>query len=521
MSGPRPVAAADRMTPNHASPLLSCRGLTKRFGGGPLACDRVDLDLFAGRIHVLLGENGAGKSTLMSMLSGWVRPDAGTLFLDETPFFPRSPALAARKGIGMVHQRFSLIEALSGAENLALAAGRALSPRAASDLARRIGLPLDPRKRVAELSMGERQRLEILKLLSRDARILILDEPTSVLAPMEIGGLYDALRRLADQGRAVALITHKLSEIAEVADEVSVMRHGRMAARNLTRRGGASGEWDTAELLRHMAGREVPGVSAKRAGAPKTAPGEIVLRAHALCGPDGPAAGAGVNLEVARGEVLAIVGVAGNGQGALAAMLGGMARPARGELSVLGRRPDRELVAYVPEDRHGTATVASMTLSENMLLTAAGRRGAVFSRKAGARAAEQAIDSLRVAASGADCLARELSGGNLQKFILARELSKSAPLLVMEQPTQGLDALSVSEVHAAILRAARTAAVVLVTGDPAEALSLADRVAVIFKGRIVGMLGSDEPDALDRIGRLMAGLVPERHAGAGRAGKEG
>ncbi|MDQ7834732.1 MAG: ABC transporter ATP-binding protein [Humidesulfovibrio sp.] len=498
-------------------PLLSCRGLTKRFIGPEgvvLANDSVDLDLHAGSIHALLGENGAGKSTLMSMLSGWHRPDAGTLAISGAELALRSPAAAMRAGIGMVHQRFSLVEALTGAENLALAAGGAPDPKAASELAERFGLALDPRRRVAELSMGERQRLEILKLLSRDARILILDEPTSVLAPAEISGLIGTLRRLADEGRAVVLITHKLSEVAGAADEVSVLRRGRMVARNLPREAGSPAGWDMARLSGLMVGQEL----AEDAPRPARTRGETVLSVRGLTAKAAPGqlpAFADVDFEVARGEVLAIVGVAGNGQEALAATLGGMERPGRGSAQVLGRdigtrtggfRTGRDLVAYVPEDRHGAATVPGLSLAENLLLSTTAARGALFSSRAGRNAAEAAIQALNVTASGPGALARELSGGNLQKFILARELAKGAPLLLVEQPTQGLDVLAVSEVHEAIRRAAESAAVLLVTGDPAEALALAERVAVIYRGRILGVVDAAERGAFDRVGRLMAGL---------------
>ncbi|PKN08247.1 MAG: ABC transporter ATP-binding protein [Deltaproteobacteria bacterium HGW-Deltaproteobacteria-8] len=499
------------MRSSETPPLLSCHGLSKRFGasvgaGGVLANDAVDLDLYAGCIHALLGENGAGKSTLMSMLSGWLTPDSGEMRLSGAPLVLRSPAAALRAGIGMVHQRFSLVEALSVAENLALAAGGAPDPKAAAELAQRFGLALDPRRRVAELCMGERQRLEILKMLALGARILILDEPTSVLAPSEIGTLYANLRRLAGEGRAVVLITHKLPEIAGAADEVSVLRRGRMVARNLPRDPALPDGWNMAALSGLMVGRELPGESA----APRRKPGEAVLRVRGLCGQGQPPVFSDIDFEVARGETFAIVGVAGNGQEALTATLGGMERPASGSVEVLGRpigpRTGRDLVAYVPEDRHGAATVPDLTLAENLLLSTTGSRGAFFSRRAGARAAAAAIKALDVTASGPEALARELSGGNLQKFILARELAKAAPLLLVEQPTQGLDVLAVSEVHAAIRHAAESAAVLLVTGDPLEALALAGRVAVLFRGRIAGVVDATAPDAFDRVGRLMAGL---------------
>ncbi len=490
----------------HDTPLLACRGLTKRFGSFT-ANDAVDLDLHAGRVHALLGENGAGKSTLMGMLAGSRRPDSGTILLRGRPVRLDSPARSLRLGIGMVHQRFMLVGPLSVAENLSLALGRLLGPGEVRDLGERFGIPVEPERRIDDLSMGERQRVEILKLLARDAGVLILDEPTSVLAPEEILELYALLRRLAADGRAVVFVSHKLEEIGLAADEVSILRRGRVVARNL----GPASELDPAELARLMMGGEsgTPPARLRRAA------GETVFSARGLGGSDaqGLPAFSGVDIEARQGEIVAVTAVAGNGLEALAQALGGVRPPVSGRIVFLGRDmdarrwpPERERVAFVPEDRHGQATVPDLTLRENFLLTTPGGRS-LFPDFAGAdRLVRRAIEEFRIAASGPGALARELSGGNLQKFILARELHKEAPLLVVEQPTQGLDVSAVAEVRAALERAADDAAVILLTGDPEEALALASRVMVLYRGRPAGWVDSGAPGALDVLGRLMSGL---------------
>jgi simple sugar transport system ATP-binding protein len=489
------------MTQN--APLLSCRGLTKRFGPFT-ANEAVDLDLFAGRVHALLGENGAGKSTLMHMLSGRYRPDAGQILLSGRPVRFASPAQSLRRGIGMVHQRFLLVEPLTVAENLSLSLGRLLPAAEVRALSERFGVAVDPQRRVEDLSMGERQRVEILKLLAREASVLILDEPTSVLVPEEARELYALLRALALGGRAVVFISHKLEEIGRTADEVTVLRRGRVVARNLA----PASDLDPAELARLMTGSALP----EREQAARPEPGELVFAATGLAGGEGTGF-SGVDLQVRKGEILAVVGVAGNGQEALAAALGGVRPFAAGEIAFLGRSlparrwgGQRGSVAYVPEDRHGRATAPDLDLVDNFLLTSPCGAGLLPDFAEAERRVRRAMEEFRIAASGPGAKARQLSGGNLQKFILAREMDRRVPLLVAEQPTQGLDVAALAEIQAALRRAARDRAVILFTGDPEEALALGSRVGVMYRGRLTLCPGGSGPQALERLGRLMAGL---------------
>ena len=487
------------------TPLLACRGLTKRFG--PFTANAaVDLDLFAGRVHALLGENGAGKSTLMHMLSGRYRPDAGSILLQGQPVRFASPAQSLRRGIGMVHQRFLLVEPLTVAENLSLGLGRLVSAAEVRDLSQRFGVAVDPVRRVEDLSMGERQRVEILKLLARDARVLILDEPASVLAPEEARELYALLRVLARDGRAVVFISHKLEEIGRSADEVTVLRRGRVVARGLA----PASDLDPADLARLMTGGEPAPVDQSA----RPEPGEVVFAGTGLAGGDSRGMGfSGIDLTVRRGEIFAVVGVAGNGQEDLAAALGGVRPFAAGEITFLGQGlpaqrwgGHRRAVAYVPEDRHGRATAPDLDLTDNYLLTAACGAGFLPDFAEAGRRVRRALEAFRIAAPGPGARARQLSGGNLQKFILARELDREAPLLVAEQPTQGLDVAALAEIQAVLRRAASDRAVILFTGDPEEALALGSRVAVMYRGRLAGTLNPADPGALDRVGRLMAGL---------------
>ena len=488
---------------SQTAPLLACRGLTKRFGAFT-ANDAVDLDLYAGRVHALLGENGAGKSTLMHMLSGRYRPDSGSILLSGRPVRFASPAQSLRRGIGMVHQRFLLVEPMSVAENLSLALGRLLSAAEVRDLSERFGVAVDPGRLVEDLSMGERQRVEILKLLARDASVLILDEPASVLVPEEARELFALLRTLAQAGRAVVFISHKLEEIGRTADEVTVLRRGRVVARGLA----PAADLDPAELARLMTGSALP-----EHGQPaRPEPGGVVFAATGLAGGEGTGF-RDVDLSLRRGEILAVVGVAGNGQEALAAALGGVRPFAAGEIIFEGRAlsarrwaSQRESVAYVPEDRHGRATAPDLDLVDNYLLTSSCGTGLLPDFGEAARRVRQAIEEFRIAAPGPGIKARQLSGGNLQKFILARELDREAPLLVAEQPTQGLDVAALAEIQAALRKAAADRAVILFTGDPEEALALGSRVAVMYRGRLTLCPDPAGPGALDRLGRLMAGL---------------
>ena len=434
------------------APLLACRGVSKRFGA-VLANQDVDLEAFAGEVLAVLGENGAGKSTLMSILAGRYRPDAGEVLLDGKPVRPGSPAEALRRGIGMVYQRFALVEPLTAAENVLLAArarGRADLAgvrRRMAELAGRYGLAVDPDRPVADLSMGERQRVEIVKLLVQEARALIFDEPTAVLAQPEVEGFFRVLKRLTADGRAVLFITHKLEEVLAAADRIAILRRGRVMARLLPSEVGSR-----RDLARLMVGREF----VLRVDKPTLTPGRTVLAAENLSGPGF----ADVSLTVRQGEIVSVVGVAGNGQAELAATLAGLARAGSGRISFLGEdyTPARWAarrgpgLAYVPEDRNGAGCVRDMDLAENLALTRLPEfsRGPWLDRGRMRRAAQEAIRGFAIQPPDARARAGGLSGGNLQKLILARELGREPALFLAESPTQGLDAAASQDVWQAL-----------------------------------------------------------------------
>jgi ABC-type uncharacterized transport system ATPase subunit len=497
-------------------PVTVMLGITKRFPD-ILANDQIDLTIEPGTIHALLGENGAGKTTLMNILSGRYRPDAGEIRMGGRPVRWESPRDALRSGIGMVHQHFMLVGPQTVAENtiLGLDAPRVLLRRGrihreVRELSEAYGLPVDPGARIDELSLGQQQRVEILKLLYRRTDLLILDEPTAALTPVEIGELFSTLRRIAREGRSVVFITHKLEEVMEIADRITVLRQGRRVA-DLAR--GAVGS--RRELARLMVGREVL-LGAERS---PVAPGEVVLELRDCSGLDtrGYPAFRWITFAVRRGEIFSIVGVAGNGQAQLVAAITGRGRLSAGRLSVLGRPIDRTApplanrIGYIPEDRTGTGSVASLDLIDNLVLTTYPRffRSGLF-RPAAARVhAQELLDKFRVAAPAPEARARQLSGGNLQKLILARELSKGSRLIVAEQPTRGLDVGAAAEVWDELLRQREQAGILLVTGDLTEALSLSDRIGVIFRGEFMGVLSARDEKAMAEIGPMMAGMRAE------------
>jgi simple sugar transport system ATP-binding protein len=483
------------------APVLRLQGITKRFGT-LVANDAISLALARGEVLALLGENGAGKSTLVSILFGHYVADAGTVEVDGRALAPGDPAAALAAGIGLVHQHFTLADNLTvldnvmlGTEPLArLRSRRAQAKRKLQEIAARFGLAVDPGATVASLSVGEKQRVEILKALYRGARILILDEPTAVLTPQESERLFATLRQFVDAGLAVIFISHKLDEVLAVADRIAVLRDGRLVA------DVARAHTDKNELAQRMVGRAPPALPARRARVP--GPPVLELRdvvAHGL---------AGANLAVRAGEIVAIAGVAGNGQAALADVLFGLARPTAGSVRLRGAAypaAPRALaaagVARVPADRRGIGCVGDLSLAENAALERL--RAREFAR-AGVlkRAAMRAFARALVAqfdvrgadlanGRGLDAPARRLSGGNLQKLILGRALSAVAarsepPLIVADQPTWGLDVGAVAAIHAR-LAAARDdgAAVLLISEDLEEIFALADRIGVINRGRIV------------------------------------
>jgi ABC-type uncharacterized transport system ATPase subunit len=487
------------------------RGIVKRFGD-VVANDGVDFTLAPGTIHALLGENGAGKTTLMRVLYGLARPDAGEILVAGVRADIRSPADAIAAGIGMVTQHFSLVAPMTVAENVVLGdeGGFRLNLRAArarvSRASERVGIAVDPDARVGGLSVGERQRVEIVKALSRDCRVLVLDEPTAVLVPQQVEALFGALRRLRDEGLAVVFITHKLREVMEVSDEVTVLRQGRVPGRVATR------ATDERELGRMMIGRPLTGV-ARTGDAPA---GEIVLRVDRLAAADalGLPALRDLSLEVRAGEIVGIAGVSGNGQTELAEVLSGMRRPTGGSVSIggvdiTGASPAEVTAARVgriPEDRQASV-VRDLSVAYNLVLEDlhAYRRGPVLDEGRIRAKAAELIERFAIKARPGD-LVGTLSGGNVQKVLLARVLAREPKLLVVAQPTQGLDVGATEYVRSQLLaQRAAGAAVLLISEELEELLALADRLVVMYEGELVGRFDRADVD-VDRLGLLMAGM---------------
>ena len=508
--------------------MLRMRGISKSYGS-VRANRSIDLEVPAGRIVGLLGENGSGKTTLMNILFGMVAPDEGTILWRDRPLAAHSPREAIAAGIGMIHQHFMLVPAMTVTENVMLgwdATGRWLRHaevgariRSASSA---YGLGLDPDARVESLALGARQRVEIVKAILRGALLLVLDEPTSSLSPPETTALLAVLRRLRDEGRSVILISHKLGEVLDVCDEVVVLRDGEVAGRAEVAGIGRR------ELAHMMVGRDVGAPVERSAGAP--GPERLVVVDLHAADADGIERLREVSFSVRSGEVLAIIGVDGNGQAELARIVGGMERPARGAVFVDGvdvtdggvaaRRAAG--VAHVPADRGTTGLVADMTIAENLALRAFAepplRRGPWLDSAAIERQANERIAEFSIRAPGPGTAARALSGGNQQKVVLARELGSRPAVLVAEQPTRGLDPGATRFVIEAVL-ALRAAggAVLYISTELEEALLVADRLGVIHRGRLVGLVRREDVD-LARLGLMMAGAdVPESAAHHGVA----
>ena len=498
---------------------LELKGITKRFGT-LVANDAIDLVVESGQIHSLLGENGAGKSTLMNVLYGLYKADAGQILLDGKPVEFAGPGDAMAAGIGMVHQHFMLIPVFTVAENVALGhepttRGGVLDLDAARALVRKIsdrfGFDVDPDALVEDLPVGVQQRVEIIKSLARDAKVLVLDEPTAVLTPQETDELMDIMRGLAKSGTSIVFITHKLREVKAVADKITVIRQGRVV-------GEAKPSTETAELASMMVGRDV-GLTVDKKIAD---PGKVVLSVSDLSVLDDRDQRAvdHVSFEVRAGEILAIAGVQGNGQTELAeAILGLRAiHSSEGEISISGssvrgktvRSILEKGVGYVPEDRQKNGLISEFSIAENLMLNGSFTKpyakglGIAFATRA--RLADERVKEFDVRTTSALTPAGKLSGGNQQKVVLARELSREVDLLIVSQPTRGVDVGSIEFIHERLVEERNAGkAVLLISTELDEVISLADRIAVMYRGRIVGIVDAKTDRA--KLGQMMAGVA--------------
>jgi general nucleoside transport system ATP-binding protein len=498
---------------------VALRGVTKRFPG-VVANDHVDFEAAAGEVHALLGENGAGKTTLSNILTGLYRADEGEIVLFGEPVEFHSPRDALDAGIAMVHQHFRLVTQFTVAENIVLGdhrdVGRTflLHPRTieqrVAQLSKRFGLSLDPHARIWQLSLGEQQRVEIVKALYRDARILILDEPTAVLTPQEADMLFETIRAMAEDGRTVIFISHKLHEVKAVADRITVLRRGQSVstvdAADATRR----------SLAAMMVGREIeldrPDDDGRSAGAPV-----LVLENVSAHGDRGTIALEGISFSLRAGEIVAVAGVAGNGQRELAEAIAGMRPAATGSIRVNGRRlrsgDPRDAIAariaYVPEDRLGTGVAPGLSVASNLVLKSYRRPpvslGPLLLLGRIRDIARRLMHDHDVRATSPDIPARQLSGGNLQKVVLAREFSGEPTVVVAASPTRGLDVAAIETVHAYLREAASNGVgVLLISEDLDEIFALADRIVVMYEGAIVGERDAGTATA-EEVGLLMGG----------------
>ena len=503
---------------------LELKGITKRFG--PLVANNdINLTIEEGHIHALLGENGAGKSTLMNVLYGMHQPDEGEILIDGKPVHFNGPGDAVAAGIGMVHQHFMLIPVFTVAESIALgfeptkASGLidlAQARRTVEEVSARFGFDLDPDALIEDLSVGAQQRVEIVKALSRQAKVLILDEPTAVLTPQETDELMTIMRQLADAGTSIVFITHKLREVRAVADEITVIRRGAVV-------GEASPQDSESELANKMVGRSVMMRVDKSDAHPSG--GGLEFKEISMLSPTGLPLLDHVSFTVERGEIVAVAGVQGNGQTELAQTILGLATPNSGEILLEGidithANPRKSLdagIGFIPEDRSTDGIISSFSIAENLVLDqykdsrfAAGPMLKLGTIAQNARAKEKEFDIRLTSIS--DPIS-SLSGGNQQKVVVAREMSKDLNLLVANQPTRGVDVGSIEFIHKRIVEVRdQNIPVLLISSELDEVISLADRIVVMYRGRVMGIVPADTPR--DVLGLMMAG-VPRDEAVAG------
>lgn len=508
-------------------PAVTAEKLSKRYGS-VRACDEVDIELFRGEIHGILGENGAGKSTLMKMLIGLVLPDGGSILLDGKPVTIRDPLDASELGIGMVHQHFSLVEALTVWENVALGDNSKLDRNKirnrVTELSKQYGLDVNPDDRVEDLPVGMRQRVELIKCLCRDPSVLILDEPTSVLTPEESEQLFASLRRVVEEeDRAVALVSHRLSEILQATDRITIMRHGAVIERCLTK------DTDANSLAREMVGRDVDmgstsevkvknesfedaDISLEDARRDKK---DFVLELKDIVtsSSSGVRELDGFNLGIETGEIFGLAGVEGNGQSALVEVLSGLRTVSSGSVFLkrekissnnFGRLANKG-VAVIPEDRHDSGVVLDMSVADNLLFSnlEEGYRYGLLNKARKDKRAKELIEKFEIICAGPDAPMWSLSGGNQQRVVLARETSDKPLILVASQPTRGLDVGAIEYMTGQLRDLAKSGVgVLLISSELDEILSLSDRVGVIFRGKLAALMDRENADR-ESLGLLM------------------
>ena len=498
-------------------PALELRNITKRFGG-VLANDRISLSVEAGEIRALVGENGAGKTTLMNILYGLIQPDDGEILLGGKRCLFHTPLDAIRSGLGMVHQHFMLFPTLSVAENVVFGCepvrggllDRDAAERSVTILAEEHGLLVDPQDKVETLPVGVRQRVEILKMLYRGAQILILDEPTAVLTPQERDGLFAVLRSLANSGKTVIFITHKLPEVLALAESATALRDGSVTGTVETRQSSAQ------EICRLMVGRDVD-LRADKVRAPKTSEAVLTVQDLTVRASSERSAIRHLDFGVHAGEIVGIAGAAGNGQAELVEALAGLRRVERGQITLQGTvvtdldvESRRQLgQSHIPQNRDEDGLALEADLVDNLLMGFENqppfvRRGILSTAEVEHHACSL-LEKLSVKASSLDARAAQLSGGNRQKMVLARELGHQAHLLIAEQPTRGVDINSTEEIYELLVRYRDEGnAILLVSTDLTEILTLADRILVMFEGEIIGEVDGASA-AEENLGMLMAG----------------
>ena len=500
---------------NNTTLVASMRRIVKRFPG-VLAIDSVDFDLRKSEIHALLGENGAGKSTLMNVLAGLYRPDDGSIIVRGKPVSFASPRHAIENGIGMIHQHFMLVPSQTVTENILLGLDNPRFflnlpqyERTIGELGERYGLQVDPRAKIWQLSVGEQQRVEILKMLYRGANILIMDEPTAVLAPKEIEHLFVTLRAMIAEGKSIIFISHKLNEVTEISDRVTVMRHGRVTAADVP-----TSQVTKADLARLMVGRTVVFNYPKKA----VNPGNVVLSLEDVhCENDkGLPALRGISLQVRQGEIVGLAGVAGNGQRELADVITGLRKCVTGVIRVTDADLTNQSVkagidrgvSHVPEDRTHVGSAPNLSITDNVIMKNYNRppigRGWFMSAVAAENYARELKEAYDIVVPSLDTPVRMLSGGNLQRVILAREISSKPVLMIAMQPTRGLDVGAIEGVHRLLLAQREAgAAVLLISEELEELLDLSDRVYVIYEGEIMGEVIDGD---IEKIGLMMTGV---------------